>query len=61
MEALNRFEELNAKCEAAALRITEQIFEYWTQNDDLEITVVLSEGKSADPAPFMPVPLRVLA
>lgn len=50
--ALNRFEELNAKCEAAAMRITEQIFEYWTQNDDLEITVVLSEGKSADPAPF---------
>ena len=34
------------------MRITEQIFEYWTQNDDLEITVVLSEGKSADPAPF---------
>ena len=50
--ALDRFEELNAKCEAAALRITEQIFEYWTQNDDLEITVVLSEGKSVDPAPF---------
>lgn len=52
LTGLDRFEELNAKCEAAALRITEQIFEYWTQNDDLEITVVLSEGKSADPAPF---------
>jgi hypothetical protein len=52
LASLDRFEELNAKCEAAALRITEQIFEYWTQNDDLEITVVLSEGKSADPAPF---------
>lgn len=49
---LDRFEELNAKCEAAALRITQQIFEYWTQNDDLEITVVFSEGKSGDPAPF---------
>ncbi|RAI35886.1 AAA family ATPase [Rhodoplanes serenus] len=47
-----RFEELNAKCEAAALRITEQIFEYWTQNDDLKIKVVLSEGKPNDPAPF---------
>jgi hypothetical protein len=52
LAGLDRFEELNAKCEAAALRITEQIFEYWTQNDDLEITVVLSEGKSGDPAPF---------
>jgi predicted ATP-dependent endonuclease of OLD family len=50
--AVNRFEELNAKCEAAALRITDQIFEYWTQNDELKIKVVLSEGKSGDPAPF---------
>lgn len=46
------FEELNAKCESAAIRITEQIFEYWTQNDDLNIEVVLSEGKSGDPVPF---------
>lgn len=47
-----QFEELNAKCEAAALRITDQIFEYWTQNDELKIKVVLSEGKPGDPAPF---------
>jgi len=47
-----QYEELNAKCEAAALRITDQIFEYWTQNDELKIKVVLSEGKSGDPAPF---------
>ena len=33
----NRFEEMNAKCEAAANRITDQIFEYWTQNDQLAI------------------------
>lgn len=50
--ASTRFEELNAKCEAAALRITDQIFEYWTQNDDLKIKVVLSEGKAGDPPPF---------
>ncbi|WP_085339944.1 ATP-dependent nuclease [Aquidulcibacter paucihalophilus] len=47
-----QFEELNAKCEAAALKITDQIFDYWTQNDELKIKVVLSEGKSGDPAPF---------
>lgn len=47
-----QFEELNAKCEAAALRITNQIFDYWTQNDELKIKVVLSEGKPGDPAPF---------
>ncbi|MEM9947528.1 MAG: AAA family ATPase [Cyanobacteria bacterium P01_D01_bin.36] len=48
----NRFEELNAKCEAAANNISDQIFEYWTQNEHLDIDVVLSEGKSQDPAPF---------
>ncbi|MDE2578703.1 MAG: AAA family ATPase [Hyphomicrobiales bacterium] len=48
----NNFEELNAKCEAAALRITDQIFEYWTQNDELKIKVIFSEGKSGDRAPF---------
>ena len=47
-----QFEELNAKCEAGALKITDQIFDYWTQNDELKIKVVLSEGKSGDPAPF---------
>ncbi len=50
--ATTQFEALNAKCEAAALRITDQIFDYWTQNDELKIRVVLSEGKSGDPAPF---------
>lgn len=47
-----QFEELNARCEAAALKITDQIFEYWTQNDELKIKVVLSEGKSGDAPPF---------
>ncbi|MCR9057478.1 MAG: ATP-binding protein, partial [Rhodobacteraceae bacterium] len=47
-----KFEEMNAKCEAAANRITDQIFEYWTQNDQLEIEVRLDEGKEEDPAPF---------
>lgn len=47
-----RFEELNAKCEAAANRITDQIFEYWTQNDELQIKVLLTEGKPQDPPPF---------
>ena len=48
----NRFEEMNAKCEAAANRITDQIFEYWTQNDQLAIKVILGEGKPDDEAPF---------
>ena len=47
-----RFEEMNAKCEAAANRITDQIFEYWTQNDQLLIEVRLDEAKSEDEPPF---------
>lgn len=46
------FEELNARCEAAANAITDEIFEYWTQNDQLEIQVNVDSGKSNDPAPF---------
>ena len=45
LTAARRFEELNAKCEAAANHITDQIFEYWTQNDQLAIEVRLDEGK----------------
>ncbi|MER9404464.1 AAA family ATPase [Mesorhizobium caraganae] len=52
-----RFEDLNARCEAAANRITEQIFEYWTQNDELQIQVLLTEGKPEDPAPFNEGPI----
>ncbi|TJZ89449.1 ATP-dependent endonuclease [Paracoccus gahaiensis] len=52
LTSATKFEEMNAKCEAAANRITDQIFEYWTQNDQLEIDVRLDEGKKEDPAPF---------
>ena len=52
LTAANRFEEMNAKCEAAANRITDQIFEYWTQNDQLAIEVRLDEGKANDEPPF---------
>ncbi|WP_226782545.1 AAA family ATPase [Oceaniglobus trochenteri] len=47
-----RYEELNAKCEAASADITDQIFEYWSQNDNLEVQVNLSEGRAEDKAPF---------
>jgi predicted ATP-dependent endonuclease of OLD family len=47
-----RYEELNAKCEAASADITEQIFQYWSQNKYLEVKVELNEGRPQDPAPF---------
>ena len=54
---VRRFEELNARCEAAANRITDQIFEYWTQNDELQIQVLLTEGKPEDKPPFNAGPI----
>ena len=55
LEQLNeapRFEDLNAQCEAASADITDQIFTYWSQNDNLDVEVKLSEGRPDDPAPF---------
>ena len=52
LQATHRFEELNAKCEAASSSITDQIFEYWSQNDALEVEVKFSQGLPEDPAPF---------
>ncbi len=48
----NRQEDLKAKCEAASNNITEKIFEYWTQNDALDVQIDISTGKAKDPAPF---------
>ena len=48
----NRYEELKAKCEGASNEITDEIFEFWSQNDALEIKIEFAEGKSGDPHPF---------
>ncbi|MGV4796259.1 AAA family ATPase [Rhizobium sp. F40D2] len=46
------FESFNAKLQAASNVLTEEILEYWTQNQDIEIRVSVNEGLSDDPAPF---------
>jgi len=46
------YESLNARCEAASNRITDQLLEYWTQNPHLEIEVRITKGEPADPPPF---------
>jgi predicted ATP-dependent endonuclease of OLD family len=46
------FEDLNSRCEGASNKITDQIFEYWTQNPYLEIEVLVTKAESNDPAPF---------
>jgi energy-coupling factor transporter ATP-binding protein EcfA2 len=46
------FESFNAKLQAASNVLTEEILEYWTQNQDIEIRVSVAEGLSGDPIPF---------
>ncbi|TPI62589.1 ATP-dependent endonuclease [Mesorhizobium sp. B3-1-3] len=46
------FESFNARLQAASNVLTEEILEYWTQNQDIEVRVNVTEGKPGDPAPF---------
>ncbi|MFG1188717.1 ATP-dependent nuclease [Xanthobacter flavus] len=46
------FESFNAKLQAASNVLTEEILEYWTQNQDIEIRVSVAQGLPGDPSPF---------
>jgi len=47
-----QFEELRARIEAASNKITEKVFEYWSQNQYLAVEVSVDTGRSGDPAPY---------
>jgi len=47
-----KLEELKAKCEGASNEITDEIFEFWSQNDALKVDIDIAEGRGDDPAPF---------
>lgn len=47
-----QFEELRARIEAASNKITEKVFEYWSQNQYLAVEVSVDSGKPDDPAPY---------
>ena len=48
----SQHEELKALCEAASNDITDEIFEFWSQNDALTVQINLFEGRPNDDAPF---------
>lgn len=55
LEALldaNRREALKATCEAASNEITEEIFQFWSQNNALEVVIEIDNAKPKDPPPF---------
>ncbi len=49
---VSKFEELRAKIEAASIKITRQIFEYWSQNQHLKVDFTIDAGRPGDPVPF---------
>lgn len=52
LEGASRYEQLKAQCEGASNDITDEIFEFWSQNEALSVKIELGEGKSQDPPPF---------
>lgn len=52
LKNVDRREELKAKCEAASNEITEEIFQFWSQNNALEVVIEIDNAKPRDPAPF---------
>lgn len=52
LKSSTRYEELKAKCEGASNDITDEIFEFWSQNEALAVQIDIGEGKAGDPAPF---------
>lgn len=52
LQSSTRYEDLKAKCEGASNDITDEIFEFWSQNEALAVQIDIGEGKAGDPAPF---------
>lgn len=47
-----RYEDLVAQCEGASNDITDEIFEFWSQNDALAVKIEINEGRPEDKPPF---------
>ena len=52
VHSLAQFEELNASLRAVSNHISEQIFQYWSQNQHLDVVLRFDHARPSDPAPF---------
>lgn len=52
LHGASTFEEFNSSIRAVSINISNQIFEYWTQNQYLAADIKLDRARSQDPAPF---------
>ncbi|HEV2294572.1 MAG TPA: AAA family ATPase [Tepidisphaeraceae bacterium] len=49
---IDKFESLIARLEAASIKISKEIFDFWSQNKHLKVEVRIDEGRAGDPAPY---------
>ena len=52
LKGASKHEDLKAKCEGASNEITDEIFQFWSQNDALKVVIDIAEGKAGDNPPF---------
>ena len=52
LKGVSKHEDLKAKCEGASNKITDEIFQFWSQNDALKVVIEIAEGKVGDKPPF---------
>jgi len=52
MNTIGKFEELKAELEAVSNRLSQEIFEYWSQNKYLEVDFDFAHARRKDPPPY---------
>jgi predicted ATP-dependent endonuclease of OLD family len=52
LKGASKHEDLKAKCEGASNEITDEIFQFWSQNEALKVVIDIAEGKVGDKPPF---------
>lgn len=52
LQDAKKHEELVAQCEGASNDITDEIFEFWSQNEALSVKIEIGPGLPNDPPPF---------
>lgn len=61
IKAADTYETLNARCESASIKITDELNEYWTQNPNLEIDVRVTKAEESDNRrPSLPAKARTM-
>jgi predicted ATPase len=57
LQNVQKYEELKARVEAASIKISQQIFQYWSQNKNLKVEFSLDSGRPNDPPPLNSGPI----